>query len=62
MNPNDLLHDIHLLKDEIRIYEHKYNILSEYSTNPTSNTIPPFCAPPWSSFGAGAITPTRAAN
>ncbi|MBN1873984.1 MAG: hypothetical protein JXA33_07125 [Anaerolineae bacterium] len=29
MNLNDLLHDIHSLEDEIRVYERKYNILSE---------------------------------
>jgi hypothetical protein len=29
MNLNDLLHDIHALEDEIRVYERKYNILSE---------------------------------
>ena len=29
MNLNDLLHDIHALEDEIRIYERKCNILSD---------------------------------
>lgn len=29
MNLDDLLHDIHLLEDELRTYERKYNVLSE---------------------------------
>jgi len=29
MNLDDLLHDIHLLEDELRSYERKYNVLSE---------------------------------
>lgn len=29
MNLNDLLHDIHVLEDEIRVYERKYAMLSE---------------------------------
>jgi cell division protein FtsB len=29
MNLDDLLHDIHLLEDELRAYERKYNVLSE---------------------------------
>jgi len=29
MNLNDLLHDIHILEDEIRMYERKYAMLSD---------------------------------
>lgn len=29
MNLNDLLHDIHVLEDEIRMYERKYAMLSD---------------------------------
>jgi len=29
MTLNDILHDIHALEDELRIYERKYNVLSE---------------------------------
>ena len=29
MDLNDLLHDIHALEDEMRVYERKYNMLSE---------------------------------
>lgn len=29
MNLNDLLHDIHILEDEIRVYERQYAMLSD---------------------------------
>ena len=29
MTLNDILQDIHALKDELRVYERKYNVLSE---------------------------------
>jgi hypothetical protein len=29
MNLNDLLHDIHILEDELRVYERKYAMLSD---------------------------------
>ena len=45
MTLNDILQDIHALEDELRVYERKYNVPSEWLI-PKANGVPsewPFC-------------------